>query len=238
MREMHLKSTRTYSIFNKVIGNRNLDPKNLKRIKESINEIGLQMPILVNQNKSIIDGQHRLQAAKELEIPITYIVSKDSCEQNIDQLQISKKWTALDFCNRNALRGNKDCQRALKIAEEWFIETNGKFSRINILALLDKGYNLGGVIKCLRNNIYEININNAIRIYNALKILSLNNNPKFNSYSATNSRVLKRMNRSTNGLDLNVIEKITKKNYLICYTNANDQYNYLMDLYNKYNKKK
>ena len=46
------------------------------------------------------------------------------------------------------------------------------------------------------------------------------------------------MNRSTNGLDLNVIEKITKKNYLICYTNANDQYNYLMDLYNKYNKKK
>ena len=66
MREMHLKSTRTYSIFNKAIGNRNLDPKNLKRIKESINEIGLQMPILVNQNKSIIDGQHRLQAANKI----------------------------------------------------------------------------------------------------------------------------------------------------------------------------
>ena len=126
----------------------------------------------------------------------------------------------------------------MKIAEEWFIETNGKFSKINILTLLEKGYNLGGVIKCLRNNIYEIKINNAIRIYNALKILCLNNNPKFNPYSANNSRVLKRIDRSANGLDLNVIEKITKKNYLICYSSANDQYNYLMDLYNKYNKKK
>ena len=108
---MHLKSTRSYSIFNSIIGNRNLDSKNLKRIKESINEIGLQMPILVNENNSIIDGQHRLQAAKELEIPITYIVSKDSCEQNIDQLQISKQWTSYDFCSRNALKGNKDCQK-------------------------------------------------------------------------------------------------------------------------------
>mgnify|MGYP003676458481 CR=1 FL=1 len=75
MKEMHLKSTKSYSIFNSIIGNRNLDSKNLKRIKESINEIGLQMPILVNQNKSIIDGQHRLQAAKELEIPITYTIA-------------------------------------------------------------------------------------------------------------------------------------------------------------------
>ena len=68
MKQMQLKSTKTYSIFNKVIGNRNLDSKNLSRIKNSINEIGLQMPILVNENKSIIDGQHRLQAAKELKI--------------------------------------------------------------------------------------------------------------------------------------------------------------------------
>ena len=133
MKQMQLKSTKTYSIFNKVIGNRDLNSKNLNRIKDSINQIGLQVPILVNENKSIIDGQHRLQAAKELQIPITYIISNESCEDNIDQLQISKKWTAYDFCNRNALKGNKDCQKAIKIAEEWSLETNGKFSKINII---------------------------------------------------------------------------------------------------------
>lgn len=238
MREMHLKSTRTYSIFNKVIGNRNLDPKNLKRIKESINEIGLQMPILVNQNKSIIDGQHRLQAAKELEIPITYIVSKDSCEQNIDQLQISKQWNSYDFCNRNALKGNKDCQKALKIAEEWYIETGGKLKKISTITLLENNSGIGSVSKKLKNNTYKIDVDQAIQVYNALNILSLNNNPKFNPYSTTNSRTLKRMNKHFKGLDYKIIEKITKKNYLICYVNGGDQYNYLVDLYNKYNKKK
>ena len=47
MKQMQLKSTKTYSIFNKVIGNRDLNSKNLNRIKESINEIGLQYLFLI-----------------------------------------------------------------------------------------------------------------------------------------------------------------------------------------------
>lgn len=233
MKTMQLKSTKTYSIFNKVIGNRDLNSKNLTRIKESINEIGLQVPILVNENKSIIDGQHRLQAAKELQIPITYIISNESCEDNIDQLQISKKWTAYDFCNRNALRGNKDCQKAIKISEDWALETNGKFSKINIITLLDKQTSLN-TTNNLRNNTYKIDVTSAIRVYNGLKILSLNNNPKFQPYTATNSRVLKRIDGIIKGIDFKVIEKMTKKNYLTGYTNGTDQFNYLMDLYKKH----
>lgn len=233
MKQMQLKSTKTYSIFNKVIGNRDLNSKNLNRIKDSINQIGLQVPILVNENKSIIDGQHRLQAAKELQIPITYIVSNESCEDNIDQLQISKKWTAYDFCNRNALRGNKDCQKAIKIAEDWALETNGKFSKINIITLLDKQTSLN-TTNNLRNNTYKIDVTAAIRVYNGLKILSLNNNPKFKAFTATNSRVLKRIDNIIKGIDFKVIEKMTKKNYLTGYTNGTDQFNYLMDLYKKH----
>ena len=233
MKQMQLKSTKTYSIFNKVIGNRNLDSKNLSRIKNSINEIGLQMPILVNENKSIIDGQHRLQAAKELKIPVTYIISNESNEENIDQLQISKKWTALDFCNRNALRGNKDCQKALKIADDWFIETNGKFSRINTITLLHNAKSIKTRHDLKKNN-YKIDVTIGIRVFNALKILSLNNNPKFNPFTFKNSIVLKRMDNVLKGLSFNVIEKITRKNYLTSYTNSADQFSYLMDLYKKH----
>ena len=233
MKQMQLKSTKTYSIFNKVIGNRNLDTKNLKRIKDSINLIGLQMPILVNENKSIIDGQHRLQAAKELKIPITYIISNESSEENIDQLQISKKWTAFDFCNRNALRGNKDCQKAIQIAEDWFIETNGKFSRINTITLLHNAKSVK-TINDLKKNNYKIDLVSAIRIFNGLKILSLNNNPKFNPFTFKNSIVLKRMDNVLKGIDFKIIQKITKKNYLTSYTNSADQYTYLMDLYKKH----
>ena len=235
MKEMHLKSTRSYSIFNSIIGNRNLDSKNLKRIKESINEIGLQMPILVNENNSIIDGQHRLQAAKELEIPITYIVSKDSCEQNIDQLQISKKWTALDFCNRNALKGNKDCQKALKMAEEWFTETNGKLSKINTLSLLNDSH-MHSCIGNLRKNTYKINVLKGYRVYEAATILNYNKNESFNAYTYKILLTLKRLDSKFSGLDFKIITKLATKHYLQSYTNNVEQYNYLLDLYNKYKK--
>mgnify|MGYP003648489802 FL=1 len=235
MKEMHLKSTKSYSIFNSIIGNRNLDSKNLKRIKESINEIGLQMPILVNENNSIIDGQHRLQAAKELEIPITYIVSKDSCEQNIDQLQISKKWTALDFCNRNALKGNKDCQKALKMAEEWFTETNGKLSKINTLSLLNDSH-MHSCIGNLRKNTYKINVLKGYRVYEAATILNYNKNESFNAYTYKILLTLKRLDSKFSGLDFKIITKLATKHYLQSYTNNVEQYNYLLDLYKKYKK--
>jgi hypothetical protein len=233
---MEVKTTNTYSIFNKVIGNRELDKNNLQRIKNSINEIGLQMPILVNKTNSIIDGQHRLQAAKELKIPVTYIISRDTAEDNIDQLQISKKWTALDFCNKNALKGDKDCKRALSIANKWFIETGKKFSKINAITLLHDGKGIGSTIKNLRNNTYKIDIIKAERIYQCLGILNYNNSIKFNPYTAVTVRALKRIDTAVGGLAFPIIEKITKKHYLVCYSNETDQFNYLRDLYKKYNK--
>ena len=233
---MQIKTTNTYSIFNKVIGNRDLDKNNLQRIKASIKEIGLQMPILVNKNNSIVDGQHRLQAAKELNIPVSYIISKDTAEDNIDQLQISKKWTALDFCNKNALKGDADCKRALSIANKWYLETNNKFSKINAITLLHDGSGIGSTIVNLRNNTYKINVNKANRIYECLTILNYNNSIKFNPYTALTVRALKRIDTAVGGLAFPIIEKITKKHYLVCYSNETDQFNYLRDLYKKYNK--
>ena len=233
---MEIRTTRSYSIFNKVIGNRDLDSKNLQRIKESIKDIGLQMPILVNKNISIIDGQHRLQAAKELNIPIAYIISQDTSEENIDQLQISKKWTALDFCNKNALKGNKDCSKALRIANQWNLDTNKKMSKINAIALLHENASCTNIKIALRNNTYKIDVKRAQRIFQALHLLSYNNSIKFNPYAALNVRALKRIDAAVGGLLFPVIEKITKKHYLVCYNNETEQYNYLRDLYKKYNK--
>ena len=233
---MEIRTTSSYSIFNKVIGNRDLDKQNLQRIKESISNIGLQMPILVNKNNSIIDGQHRLQAAKELNIPVCYIISQDTAEDNIDQLQISKKWTALDFCNKNALKGNADCKKALRIANQWYIDTNKKMSKINVIALLHENASCTNIKIALSNNTYKIDIKRAQRIFEALHLLSYNNSIKFNPYAALNVRALKRIDAAVGGLMFPIIERITKKHYLVCYNNETEQYNYLRDLYKKYNK--
>ena len=64
MKQQEIKRTLNYNLFTKIIGNRQLDPKNVKRIKESVESIGLQTPIMVNYKHGIIDGQHRLQSLK------------------------------------------------------------------------------------------------------------------------------------------------------------------------------
>ena len=42
-------------------------------LKKSIKESGLWMPIIINQDKVILDGHHRYKICKELEIEITYV---------------------------------------------------------------------------------------------------------------------------------------------------------------------
>ena len=235
MKQQEIKRTLNYNLFTKIIGNRHLDPKNVKRIKESVELIGLQTPIMVNYKHGIIDGQHRLQVAKELGIAIEYFVVKNFKEENIHDLQISKKWTAFDFAQRNAATGNKECIQALEICNDWHIESKKKFSKTNILTLLLTGLQ-NNILTKLKENDFVSDTSRACRIYNCIKILSTNKNEKFNSYSANISRILKTLDTKYKGLDYKIIEKINKKHYLEHYSNAKDQTRYLTDLYNKYAK--
>lgn len=235
MKQQEIKRTLNYNLFTKIIGNRKLDPKNVKRIKESVESIGLQTPIMVNYKHGIIDGQHRLQVAKELGIAIEYFVVKNFKEENIHDLQISKKWTAFDFAQRNAATGNKECIEALEICNDWYIDSNKRFSKTNILNLLLIGLQTN-ITKKLRDNEFVSDVSRACRIYNCIKILSTNKNEKFNPYSEKISRILKSLDAKYKGLDYKIIEKINKKHYLEQYTNGKDQTRYLTDLYNKYDK--
>jgi len=67
--------TNDLSIFNQIKGNRPPNPQHVRRLCDSIKTHGiLQNPIIVNENMDIIDGQHRLLAAKESESSVYYIV--------------------------------------------------------------------------------------------------------------------------------------------------------------------
>lgn len=234
MKNFQIRMTTDYSIFLHVIGNREINKSNVNRLKQSINEIGLQVPILVNEKKAIVDGQHRLQALKELNLPVTYVQSEITKEEHIPDLQVSKVWTALDYAKRNAAQGDKECIKALDIAEEWHDLTKKKFSKINIIELLNQAFS-AGLKKYLKNKIYKVNIDNAIIVFNCLNILNKNKSVRFNPYTANNVRALKRLNKNMKGLKYKVIEKFNK-HYLDSFTSGQEQYNYLKDLYKKYDK--
>jgi len=69
-----IKSTRDYSLFKPLPNNvnRDLSQSHKNKVKRSLEEKQLIVPILVNENMEIIDGQHRYEACVLLELPIYF----------------------------------------------------------------------------------------------------------------------------------------------------------------------
>ena len=65
--------TNDYDIFQHIDGNRTVNQLHLKRLKDSINEEYIPVPIVVNNRYQIIDGQHRFEAVKEMKKPVYFI---------------------------------------------------------------------------------------------------------------------------------------------------------------------
>ena len=227
----YLGETRDYSIFNFVESNREINKANLKKIEESILDIGVQVPIVVNSNYDIIEGQHRFLALKSNKLPVPYIVSRSASEENIAKLQESRKWSALDYCKSWAIRGNKDCQEALEIANKWYEETNRKLSMIKILELLmdTSGFKVQYRLKVNR---YSINKDIAKQVYDCLKVMN-ELETGTNVYGNKIVRTMKKLYYDFDGLDIDVITHMTKKNFIMAYSNEHDQFNYMKKLYLK-----
>jgi len=91
-------STYDYSKFKMIVGNRGLRMANVSAIQKSSNEEQLLIPIIVNSNYEIVDGQHRYTAWKAIGKPIIYIIADGySLSQVRRANQNSINWTITDF---------------------------------------------------------------------------------------------------------------------------------------------
>lgn len=90
--------TNDYSIFKSIDGNRDLNGLHVARLKKSFSEQYLFSPILVNDNMAIIDGQHRMDAAKQLNLPIRYIICDGYGLKEIHRLNTNmSNWKKIDY---------------------------------------------------------------------------------------------------------------------------------------------
>ena len=90
--------TNVHSIFKRQKGNRPINKNHLDRLIVSMKNKYLISPILVNEEMEVIDGQHRLQAQKELNLPTYYIKNKGySIEETRILNQNANNWTANNF---------------------------------------------------------------------------------------------------------------------------------------------
>ena len=106
-----INKTKNYDIF--VIRDdtrERITQSHVNRIKESISSRNLLelRPIIVNEKMEVIDGQHRLFAARELDLEIYYQVEKNLGADDVLLMNTSKSWGMTDYLNFYSKNGYPD----------------------------------------------------------------------------------------------------------------------------------
>lgn len=117
-----IKKTKNYNLFNFNNLNRKIDERHLSQLKEAIvkNNLLHLRPIQINSKLQILDGQHRLRAAKDLGVYIYYTVEREMTEEEMILLnQHNKNWVAPDFLEYYAKKGIEDYVICKAFQEKW-----------------------------------------------------------------------------------------------------------------------
>tara|TARA_R100001510_G_C7653886_1_gene212397 strand:- start:2133 stop:2891 length:759 start_codon:yes stop_codon:yes gene_type:complete len=135
--EYVIYTTKNYDIFKKVAGNRLVNKAHVAKLVKSIESSGyVGVPILVNEtrngNLEMIDGQHRLEALRQLKLPVEYIVKHGLTLKDMQKLNSnSKNWSQDDFMNSYCRLGVDVYVRYKTFKDKW------KFGHDECWALLN-----------------------------------------------------------------------------------------------------
>ena len=122
--------TKDYSIFKRLVGNRDIPESRISKIVESIQTIGWDHnPIIVNENMEVIDGQGRLTALQRLKMPVEYIIAEGAGNKECIYMNMNMvNWALPDFIKSYAEQGNENYQRLLSLIENY---ANGNLNIIS-----------------------------------------------------------------------------------------------------------
>ena len=114
-------TTKDYSIFKRLVGNRDIPETRISKIVESIQTIGwVRNPIIVNENMEVIDGQGRLTALQRLKMPVEYIIAEGAGNKECIYMNMNMvNWKLPDFIKSYAEQGNENYQRLLSLMEKY-----------------------------------------------------------------------------------------------------------------------
>jgi len=100
--------TTNYKLFKNIKGNRHLKKAHISSLVRSMKRKALVPPIMLNESMEIIDGQHRFQACRQLDLPVHFIVVPGYQLEEVQELNINQKnWTMKDYMESYIDRGFK-----------------------------------------------------------------------------------------------------------------------------------
>lgn len=107
--EYKIFKTKDYSLFRTLLGNRSYNLLHVKRLILSFREKHLVSPIIVNERFEVIDGQHRLQASKELNTFVYFIVIPGYSIYDVQLYNINQQnWKKKDYLKMYCDQGIKE----------------------------------------------------------------------------------------------------------------------------------
>lgn len=97
-------TTDKYDIFQSLEGNRATVKGNIKKIYKAMRDYGyIGAPIVVNEKMEVIDGQNRLEAAKQANISILYMICPGyGIDECIALNRNTRNWTTTDYIHSYA----------------------------------------------------------------------------------------------------------------------------------------
>jgi len=231
MKELKVKVAKDLAVFKKVEGNRPLNPKNVKALVKSIKEFGMLInPILVNKDFQVIDGQHRLEAAKQAKSPIYYILAPDYGMSQVIALNVNQKnWTINDYVKSYSDMGLKDY-----MILEKFTQQHKEFSLVISASLLaSTNKNSSSSFESIRSGDYKVtSITRANEWAKKIKSIA----PYFQHYN-TRHFVLAIIKLLKTKKDVFIFEEFVKKvkrnpTALVRCVNVSDYIQLIEEIYN------
>ena len=119
-----LQFTKDYDKFVFTEDNRDTERAHIRELKGSLERNGflkskaISVKHIPGSSKlRVIDGQHRLLAAKELGINVWYKIDNDIAEDALPDLQIAKKWLPKDYLKHFVAKGKAEYAKLAEICD-------------------------------------------------------------------------------------------------------------------------
>lgn len=132
---MEILKTEQYELFKFKDENREINFNKVASLKSRLINDGRQIiPIIVNSNMEIIDGQHRFKALKELGWSIMYYIDDSVSSKDLISINNSQRnWGLNDFIHYHASLGTKTFVGLEKVCKQY------EFPLKVVLSALSKG---------------------------------------------------------------------------------------------------
>ena len=222
-----IRKTNNYDKFKNIIGNRDLRGTNYNRLIQSIQKKQLIIPILVNSEFEIIDGQHRFEVCRTLGLPVYYYIIDG---YGIDEVKranlVGCNWVIDDYLKLNTEIGKKEYIEFKSIKDTYNLTSS---QLLDIFANF-QGVSLKEIRMLFEDGSFELDgVNKVLEFLKKLE--DFNEFEEYNSYSFTKA-FLKLNNLSE--YDHSIMKKRIKKHPYKLGKRASyrDYLTLLVELYN------